>query len=302
MRDSDAINRFIIENSDVRGLLVRLDETWLVARARMEYPSRVRQVLGEAFAAALLLSSTIKFDGKMTLQVRGDGPINLLVVQVTGDRRVRGLAQWKSEPAGDSLQALFGVDARMIISVESDAAGQPHQGIVELAGEKLSDALRNYFVTSEQLQTHLCLAVSDKAAAGLLLQQLPAESRDGVAADSSNTLDGDVWNRTVQLANTVEDEELLELETETLLHRLYHEEEVRLFDAEPVRFECSCSRERTDGLIQGLGAAEAGALLEEQGGIAITCEFCAAQYSYDEVDVGVLFRSSVSGENPDTLH
>lgn len=288
---ADGVSRFVIESCDVRGHIVHLDKTWSIARGRMKYPAVVQGMLGEAFAATVLLSSTIKFEGKLTLQVRGPGPVHLLVIQVTNEGRIRGLARWDTLPADDSLMALFSDAARMTISVEADALGQPHQGIVELVGDNISQALRNYFHTSEQLDTELYLAANDSTAAGMLLQRLPG-----------STAGPEGWTRAVELAKTVTAEELLELDSPTLLHRLYHQEEVRLFDKTPIEFECSCSRERTDGVIQGLGEPEANSILAEEGSISITCEFCAEQYNYDAVDVTTLFLSSVTAEHPSTRH
>lgn len=291
MRAQDSISRFVIENSDVRGLLVHLDDTWLSARARMDYPAAIEQVLGEAFAATVLMSASIKYDGKLTLQVRGSGPVTLLVVQVTREGTARGLAKWESVPEHTSLGAVFGDDARMVISIEADAMGQPHQGIVELTGSTLSDALKNYFQNSEQLLSEFYLEVSEKTVAGLLLQRLPGEQRDE-----------DGWERATQLAQTVSRDELLELDASTLLYRLFNQEVVRLFGNDPVAFECSCSRERTSGVLQGLGQAEAEDILREQGSIAITCEFCAEQYMYDAIDIASLFNTSITSDQSDTKH
>jgi len=313
MRAQDDIHRFVIENSDVRGLLVHLDQTWHAARGRVDYPPVIEQVLGEAFAATVLMSATIKFAGKLTLQIRGPGPVHLLVVQVTEDGATRGLARWERVPADGSLDSLFGSNARMTISVEADAMGQPHQGIVEMKGETFCDALENYFQTSEQLQTAFHLAVSEKSAAGLLLQRLPASeatpvitstenSDETTASDTEADQNNDGWTRSLKLAETVTADELLDLDAETLLHRLYHQEIVRLFDARDICFECSCSRQRTSGVIQSLGVAEAQDILKEQGKLSITCEFCAEEYVYDAVDIELLFRSTVETDNPETRH
>ncbi len=291
MRTRDSINRFVIENSDVRGLLVHLDNTWLSARTRMDYPAVVETVLGEAFAATVLMSASIKYEGKLTLQVRGTGPVNLLVVQVTRDGTARGLAKWESVPDDVSLDAVFGADARMVISVEADAMGHPHQGIVELSGNTLSDALKNYFLNSEQLLSEFYLEVSDKTVAGMLLQRLPGEQQDS-----------DDWERATQLARTVSRDELLDLDASTLLYRLFNQGGVRLFDGTAVAFECSCSRERTTGVIQGLGQTEAEQILSEQGSISITCEFCAEEYRYDAVDIAGLFNKGVTAGQSDTRH
>lgn len=291
MSGRDGLSRFLIESADVRGLLVHLDETWKTALARVTYPSLVKEVLGQAFAASALLAATIKFEGKMTLQIRGDGPVHLLVVQITADRKVRGLARWKEEPQSGSLQALFGDQARMTITIEATKTGEPYQGIVALEGETLSDVIASYFRNSEQLETDLVFAVGEGSVAGLLLQKLPDESPDP-----------DGWERARQLGLTLTAEELLSLEPEALLHRLFHEEQVRFFGSESVVFECACSRDRSDSLIVGLGNEEAQSILQEQGQIEITCEFCDAQYRYDAIDVGMLFAPSGSVDGDSTVH
>ena len=293
MRARDTRQRFLVESCDVRGQVCRLDETWRDALSRVDYPVAVRDVLGEAFVAALLLAGTIKFEGRMTLQVRGDGPVHLLVVQVTADGGVRGLARWKdgAPGAGASLAELFGADARMSITIEARLRAEPHQGIVALEGERLSDALASYFRDSEQLPTELLLSVDDGVAAGMLLQRLPAAERD---PDADGDADG--WRRASALAATLSDEELRERPVGELLHLLFHEERVRLFDGEAVRFACSCSRERTDGMLQGLGRAEVEQILAERGSVEITCEFCDAEYRYDPIDVEALFRGAVDAD------
>lgn len=282
MRNRDTQQKFLIDSCDVRGHVVQLDDTWLEALSRTQYPEPVRQVLGEAFAAAALLASTIKFDGKLTLQVRGDGPVYLLVVQVTNEGSLRGLARWNEEPEDASLETLFGEEARMIVTVEARRNAESYQGIVPLEGSTLADALQNYFRTSEQLPTRLFLAVTETAAAGMLIQKLPNEER--------LVNDSDGWQRAGMLCGTLTDEELCVEGSELLLHRLFHEEQVRVFDAEPVRFHCSCSRERTDGMLTGLGRAEVDSIVEEQGKVEITCEFCDSVYHYDKVDVAALFK------------
>lgn len=282
MRARDIQQRFMVESCDVRGHLVQLDDTWTEAIARTDYPDPVRQVLGEAFVAAALLASTIKFDGKLTLQVRGEGPVHLLVVQVTNEGSLRGLARWSQVPDSARLADAFGEEARIVITIEAREYAEPYQGIVPLEGDCLADALQVYFRTSEQLPTRLFLAVSEKSAAGVLIQKLPAEE--------SMTDDADGWQRAQILCSTITDEELCNDDSETLLHRIFHEERVRLFAQQSVRFHCSCSRERTDGMLTGLGQAEVESILEEQGKVEITCEFCDSVYLYDSVDVTALFK------------
>ncbi|HSP00560.1 MAG TPA: Hsp33 family molecular chaperone HslO, partial [Thioalkalivibrio sp.] len=250
---SDTINRFILETTNVRGEWVHLDATWQALLERYEYPPVVRDLLGQALAAVALLSATIKFDGSLILQVTGNGPLNLLVVQASGHGTVRGLARWQSDVPQTDLSAQVG-DGRMVMTIDPGEGRERYQGIVPLEGASLAEALEGYFTRSEQLPTRLWLAADGQRAAGLLLQTLPGEERDP-----------DAFNRAVTLANTVKDEELLQLPVETLLHRLYHEEDVRLLDGSPVSFRCGCSRERVADMLRNLGRVEVDSILEDEG-------------------------------------
>ncbi len=286
---NDIRQRFLVESCDVRGQYIALNSTWRTACERIDYPDTVTTVLGEAFVAAGLLAATIKFDGKLTLQVRGSGNINILVVQVTNEGHMRGLARWNDVPADTSLESLFGSDAQLTIAIEATRGAEPYQGIVALEGESLGDAIRQYFEFSEQLKTHLQIAVSAEQACGLLLQALPAEQQ--------MQMDEDGFDRAVALAGSFSPEELLSEPLERLLHLAYHQEQVRLFESEPVSFRCSCSRERIDGMLQGMGVAEVNDILEEQKQIEVTCEFCNEQFRYDRVDAEALFSATPGYEH-----
>lgn len=279
MTERDTLHRFIIERTHVRGEWVHLDATWQAVLERADYPAPVRAVLGEAMAAVALLAATIKFDGSLILQITGDGPISMLVVQASGQRSLRGLAHWREAVPSGSLMQKFG-DGRIVITIDPGEGKERYQGIVGLQGENLGEALREYFERSEQLPTRLWLSADDRCAAGLLLQSLPGEDSDP-----------DAWNRAVTLAETVRPEELRALDAVQILHRLYHEEDVRLFGREPVSFRCGCSRERVEEMIRGLGAQEAQSILEDEGLIGVTCEFCNARYEFDLVDVEQLFAA-----------
>lgn len=301
MREKDTLYRFVIESADVKGALVSLDSSWTDARGRVKYPKAIEQTLGHAFAAAILLSSTIKFEGKMTMQIRGEGPVHLLVVQVTADQKTRGLARWNKIPDSNSLSAMFGENARMTITIEATKRGEPYQGIVALSGASLVEALKNYFQNSEQLQTELVLSVNKDCAMGLLLQKLPA-----IDAKNLDNLDDalNAWKRTQTVAKSVADKQLYSMAPEQLLYQLFYPDQVRLFAGKSVAFECSCSQARTDGLIQSFGYAEAQAILDEQGSIDITCEFCDQVYQYGEKDIEELFASEAQESDPSgpTLH
>jgi len=286
----DTLHRFLFENTDVRGELVQLDATWQALQTRAEYPQPVRDVLGQALAAVSLLAATIKFDGSLIMQTSGDGPLHLLVVQATGRRTVRGLARWTGEVTGGNFASMLG-DGRLVMTVDPGDGNERYQGIVGLGGESLSAVLQHYFDRSEQLPTRLWLHADAQRAAGLLLQRMPWHSDDD-----------DAWRRSVQLADTVTAAEMLSLQPQVILNRLFHEETVRLFEGEPVHFACGCSRERVCATLQALGEAEVRETLAEQGRIEVTCEFCNAGYRFDTVDVEQLFAAEHQEPSDGTVH
>ena len=276
MADTDSIHRFLFEHTGIRGNRVHLDAAWRAVLDAHPYPEAVRGHLGEALAAVTLLAATIKFEGSLILQVQGDGPLRTLVAQATSARTLRGLARWEGEvPHGAGLAECCGA-GRLVLTIERSGA-EPYQGIVPLEGEGIAAALERYFAASEQLPTRLWLAADARRAAGLLLQRLPEAEP------------GDAWDRVSLLGATVRREELLGLGVRELLHRLYHEEDVRLFESEPVAFRCGCSRSRIEDLLRTLGEAEVAAALAAEGAVTVHCEFCNRTYSLDAVDVGRLF-------------
>lgn len=281
MRDSDIRQRFVFEHTQVRGELVSLDATLRAVLERHPYPPVVAQQLGQALAAAALLGATIKFDGHLTLQLQGDGPVHLLLAQCTSQGSLRGLARWHGDLPADIAQAWPG-SARLMITIEQGRR-ERYQGIVAVTGGDLAGALETYFAQSEQLPTRIWLSAHSTRAAGLLLQRLPGTD-----------VDADAWERTVHLATTLSNEEMLGLSGTTVLHRLFHEEEVRLFEQEPVSFRCTCSRERVSETLVALGRAELEAILAEEGNITVACEFCNHHYRFDAVDVEQLLAGSVT--------
>jgi molecular chaperone Hsp33 len=273
----DTLQRFLFEHTPIRGELVHLDATWQEVLSRHDYPPAVRGRLGEMMASCLLLSATLKFNGTITMQVQGDGAISLLVVEATSRRTVRGMAQWQGEVAAGDLHTQFGA-GRLTITIDPGTGGERYQGIVALEGDSLAEAIDAYLERSEQLPTRMWLAADGNSAAGMLLQKLP-----GVAADD------DAWNRVQALGTTLSAEELLALPAQEIIHRLFHEETVRLFDTEPVSFHCSCSRERVAGMLHSLGQDEVMDILHSEGAIEVTCEFCNKRYRFDAVDATQLF-------------
>jgi molecular chaperone Hsp33 len=275
MSGGDALRRFMFEDFPVRGEVVRLEESWQAVLERQSYPPAVRDLLGEAMAASVLLASTLKFDGLLTLQIQGEGDLHLLVVQCASDLSVRGLAKWKGTDPRGSLAELTG-GGRLAITIERGTERERYQGIVLADTETLAACLEAYFRQSEQLPTRLWLAADINGAAGMLLQQLPP---------AAATPDADGWRRAGMLAETVSAEDLLSLEVHDLLRRLFHEEDLRLADRRAVAFRCSCNRQRVESALRLLGRGELTDLLSAEGQIEVRCEFCNQAYELDHVDV-----------------
>jgi len=269
----DSLQRFIFENAPIRGEIVHLDATWRAVLERRDYPPRVRDVLGELMAAAALLTSTIKFDGRLIMQVQGSGPVSLLVVECTSDCTMRAIAQWDGEVPDAPLSELVG-DGRLAVTIDPLKGRELYQAIVELEGLSVGEAFENYFARSEQLATRLWLASDTRQAAGMLLQRLP----------DSPLSDDEAWIRAVHLSSTITREELLALPVAEIIHRLYHEEDIRLFSRMPVSFRCSCSRRRVETVLRMLGRDEVHSILAEQGSIRVDCEFCGDSYEFDRID------------------
>ncbi len=272
--DGDTLHRFLFEHAAIRGEALRLDAGWRAILETHDYPPVVRRMLGEALAAAVLLSSTLKFKGSLTLQIQSDGPLHLLVAEATSERTFRGMAQWRDQVPEGELAAIFG-RGRMVITLDPRDGGERYQGVVALEGDSLAAAVENYLARSEQLATRIWLAVDEQRAAGLLLQRLPGDTPDA---------DTDAWDRVGHLAATVRPEELLELDGAALRHRLFHEEDLRVFEPEPVHFHCSCSRERVARMLLGLGADEVRSIVADEGQVEVHCEFCNRRYAFDPVD------------------
>jgi len=277
MKDQDQVRRFLFEQNPIRGQHVSLDASWQKIVAQSEATGFALTLLGHALTAVTLLVDTLKIDGSVSLQIRGSGPIHLLVAEATSSNTVRGLVRQSRDLDGQiSLQDIFATD-KLVITIKN-GPGKLHQGIVPLSGNNLSTALQAYFDQSEQLPTRFWFACNETSATGMLLQKLPAES-----------VDDDAWNRLLHLASTTSNEELLDLKAEKLLHRLYHEEDLRLFEADNISFACSCSLQRTRNMLISLGKNEVNDIINEQNEISIACEFCNARYAFDSIDIEQLF-------------
>jgi len=287
----DCLQRFVFDGAPVRGEIVHLDATWRAVLERHEYPLPLRDVLGELMAAAALLSSTIKFTGSLILQVQGSGPVKLLVVECTSDQTMRATAKWDDPLQGGDFRGLVG-SGRFVITIAPEDAKQTYQGIVSLEGGDVAGALEHYMATSEQLETRLWLAADGEHAAGMLLQRLPG----------SGESDAETWNRAIQLTQTVSSHELLELPAREVIHRLYHQEDIRLFEARVMSFRCSCSRERVVNMLRLLGRDEVMSILQERGSVEVNCEFCNRHYCFDSVDAEQIFAAEFITRVRSTKH
>lgn len=277
MPEEDCLHRFVFEDIGIRGQWVRLSASWQTAKQQQHCPDHVKLQLGQAMTAVVLLSSTIKFNGSMILQAQGNGSLKTLVAQATQDRKIRGLIRSSENVKTGSLQEMFG-EGRLVLTVLSEK-GTPYQAIVSLKGNNLAAALETYFAQSEQLNTRLWLFANETIATGLLLQELPSEL--------SNEND---WERIVLLANTVTEQELQRLDCEEILYRLFNEEKIRLFDGEPITFDCACSRQKIENMLRMLGQEELESVLFERGQIEVNCEFCNKYYRFDRIDVEQLLH------------
>jgi molecular chaperone Hsp33 len=299
MHDRDSLHRFMFEHYPIRGHLVHLDASWRALIEHREYPEAIRTTLGETVVASLLLAATIKFDGVLSLQLQGAGPVHLLLAQCTSGLGVRGLARYRDElvsgETGSGVADLIGA-GNLTVTLESDDGLQRYQGVVPISGERLADSLQIYFENSEQLPTRLWLYADERGAAGMLLQRLPGGSTASAAAID------DAWRRVQLIGATLTPEELRSLADTEILHRLFSEDDVRLFEPAPVFFRCRCSRERVSGMLQGLGETETRSILAERGEVEVRCDFCNRAYVFDAVDVAQLFNAGVPSAAGGSVH
>jgi molecular chaperone Hsp33 len=303
----DELHKFLFEGLPVRGVLVRLGASWRELLRRRDgqaaYPAPVRALLGEMAAAAALIQANIKFDGALVLQVFGDGPVKLAVAEVQPDLSFRATAKVVGEVAADAgLAAMLNLHGKGRCAITLDpqdrsGGAQPYQGVVALHDDggrplqALAEVLEHYMRQSEQLDTRLVLAAGDDCAAGLLIQRLPVEGQGNLEQRQRDDAVGvdEAFNRIAHLTATLTREELLTLDADTLLRRLYWEEDMRRFAPLHPNFACRCSRERVRGMLRELGAAEVEGIVAERGEVEIGCEFCGLQYRFDAVDVGEMF-------------
>ena len=282
---SNQRTRFILDQLPLRGVHVNLEQVWQHIVGQKNYPAPIARALGELVAAGALLAANLKFDGTFILQVQGTGVLKLLVAEATSEQTCRGTARFDDsiEIADDtSLQDLMGEQGQFVLTLQP-RQGEMWQGIVGLQGTSIAQMLANYLAQSEQLDSDLILAADDKQAVGMMVQRLAGQ--DMARED---------WQYVESLLQTVNQDELLHTTANTLLYRLFHEQEVRVFEPEHLEFACTCSHEKVGNMLLLLGGQEVGQILLEQGSVEIACDFCQQKYVFDEEDVKTLFGRDVS--------
>ncbi|BBB27836.1 Hsp33 family molecular chaperone HslO [Amphritea japonica] len=290
MSSSDQLQRVLFEQADIRSVLTGLEQSYQQAIEHHQYPALINKLLGEMMAAVSLLSATLKFDGRLLLQAQSENQVKVLMAECNHQRDLRAIARFDGElpEQAEFCELLRG--GQLVITIEPDQ-GKRYQGVVPLEGEQLSDCLEAYFSRSEQLPTQIHLVADEQRAAGFLLQVMPAKG------DSQTD-----WEHFSFLASTLTDEELLELDNATILHRLFHEEDCRLYDPEALQFNCDCSRKRTADALRYLTQDELEEIVREEGSIDVNCQFCNERYSFDQADITLMFSDSANIKGSDQLH
>jgi molecular chaperone Hsp33 len=306
---NDKLQKFLFENAAVRGELVEISNTWQQVLARHDYPKAVQTLLGEMLSAAALLSANLKFDGAIIMQIHGDGPVRLLVVECDSLLRLRATAKLAPNAQIDDGAGLAQLvhahgRGRFIITLDPHdkvPGQQAYQGIVPLDGDSVASVIENYMMRSEQLDTRIWLAANDQISRGMLLQKLPSEGGvEGTTQEEGHELE--TWNRVIALASTLKNDELLNVDIDTLMRRLFWEETIRVFDPLQPHFRCGCTREKVGDMLKMLGQIEVDAALAEQGHLAIQCDFCGQAYDFDPMDCAQLFVGGLALPPKGVMH
>ena len=299
---NDHLQKYLLEDRSTRIQTVDLTESWQTGLAHQSFPPAIRNLLGQLCAASVLLASNIKFDGALVLQLQGDGPVALLVVECQSDLSIRATVKLREEFAilpDTPFQKLLNANGngRFIVILDPkdrQEGQQPYQGVVPLEGDSVAAVLEHYMRHSEQLDTRIWLAANEQRAAGMLLQRLPDHGGD--AATHQDHVES--WQRSCTLANTLTTEELLTESTDTVIHRLFWEEPLLTFEPQGVRWFCPCTRERVGNMLKMLGQAEIESILSEREKVEISCDFCGKPYVFDAIDCARLFIAGQSDSTP----
>ena len=273
MKETDNLQRFLFEHASIRGEIAHLDVTYKTIMSQHPYPPMVKKLLG---------AGSIKFEGDVSLQFHGDKRLPLLLVQCDHQLQIRAFANYQEEAENDAIDYMSAfLEGNMSLIINQNNQTQAYQSVVPIRSTSMSENLTHYFAQSEQIATQVWLAVNDDTAAGMLLQLMPGQ--DSLSREQ-------FWEYAVQLGQTIRDDELLTLDNATILHRLYHETELRLYTARPVCFRCRCSSEKMKQVLTVLGEKDIQQLLKEKGQVDVRCDFCNQQYTFDAIDITMLFR------------
>lgn len=280
MKQVDSLQRFVFEHMPIRGEIVHLQESYATIMQQHAYPPIIQELLAELLLVSVLLSATLKFKGELTIQFHGADPIRLLVAKCNDKLDIRGLAQFSPELSAESYAQAF-AQGKLAVTIQQDNVVKPYQSIITIENCSIAESIERYFSQSEQIPTKIILYHSPTQAAGMLLQLLPEQSTEQRER---------FWEYVTTIGETVKKEELLNLDNITLLHRCYHPDDLRLFDAQPVNFRCRCTPARMENAIRVLGKQEAEEILQEKPIIEVVCEFCNRRYEFDRVDITKLFH------------
>lgn len=280
MKELDSLQRFIFEHASIRGEIAHLDESFKTIMSQRDYPPMVKNLLGEALVSCILLAGSIKFEGDLSLQFQGDDRLPLLLVQCDNTLKIRGFAACKDGLEIKDYAEAF-LSGQMVLTINQYNQTQSYQSVVPIQATSMAENLMFYFAQSEQIASRVWLAVDDDRAAGMILQLMPGQD---------TTEREQFWEYAVALGQTVNESELLNLDNTTLLHRLYHETELRLYEARPIAFQCRCTEEKMKDVLKVLGEEDAKELLKAKGTIDVSCDFCNKKYEFDAIDITLLFR------------
>ena len=287
MKSTDTLRHFLLEHSSVQGEIVHLDASWQAVVAQKAYPKAIQILLGDLVVSAVLLSATMRLSGSITMQVKAEGPLKLLVVECRDGKSIRAMAHWEQDWDSSVVNSHFDL-AQLVMTLDPDNSTERYQGIIDLSGSTIAEALENYLMQNGQINARLRLANDNKQAAGILLQR---SLDDDLDYDS-------FWNQALEVAREITEDDLLELPVMELISRFQNRYGIRVFADETISFQCSCTQERVDNVLRWLGEEEVMAVIEEMGKVHVECEFCGHAYSYDAVDISQLFHESFSVEQP----
>ncbi len=276
----NSLQRFLFEHAAIRGEMIHLDSVYQTITQQRAYPPRIKQLLGEAMMSCALLVGGIKFEGEVSVQFQGDKRFPLMLIQCDHLLQMRGFANFSENLTDEAYTDAF-MQGNLVINLTPHQQTQTYQSVVPLISTAMSDNLMHYFAQSEQLPSKVWFAINEQSAAGILLQLMPGQS---------SLQREHFWEYAVQIGATITAEELLTLDNTTLLHRLYHETELRLYPERLIQFKCRCSHEKMQQVIGLLGEKETQDLVQEKGQVDIRCEFCSLNYTFDAIDVALLFR------------